>query len=116
MPQEATENRQAQAGGRTATEGGPATPALVRHLRRPPLPGSFAGGERPAPTLRRDATYRRSLVLVDALAAGAAVVAIALLRRHSLESAIFFIVPLVVLLSKVAGLYERDQLVLRKTT
>jgi exopolysaccharide biosynthesis polyprenyl glycosylphosphotransferase len=114
MPQEATEKR--QVGGRTATAGVRATPALVRNLRRLPRPGSFAEGERPDPTLRRDASYRRSLVLVDALAAGAAIVAIALLRRHSLESAVFFIVPLVVLLSKVAGLYERDQLVLRKTT
>jgi exopolysaccharide biosynthesis polyprenyl glycosylphosphotransferase len=93
-----------------------AAPALVRNLRRLPRPGSFTEGDRPEATLRRDAVYRRSLVLVDMAAAVTAIAVVASLRTDPIHAGILLIVPLVVLLSKVAGLYERDQLVLRKTT
>jgi exopolysaccharide biosynthesis polyprenyl glycosylphosphotransferase len=88
----------------------------VRNLRRLPRPGAFSEGERSVETLRRDAMYRRGLVFVDVSSAMVAIVLVAVLRNESLGAGILLIVPLVVLLSKVAGLYERDQLVLRKTT
>jgi exopolysaccharide biosynthesis polyprenyl glycosylphosphotransferase len=102
--------------GRTAQAAGRAAPALVRNLRRLPRPGAFTEGERSVETLRRDALYRRGLVLTDIAAAGVAIVVLALLRQDSVGIGILALLPLVVLMSKVAGLYERDQLVLRKTT
>ncbi|HKP91377.1 MAG TPA: sugar transferase [Thermoleophilaceae bacterium] len=115
MPQDAATEKQT-ARGSSAPPAVRTAPALVRNLRRLPRPGSFSEGDRPEETLRRDALYRRSLILVDATAAAAAITTVTLMRQDALRSGIFFIVPLVVLLSKVAGLYERDQLVLRKTT
>ena len=118
LPQEAAtpENRQGRGNVRTASGGVRTAPALVRNLRRLPRPGAFTEGERPHETLRRDARYRRALIVVDAAVALVAVVVLALMRHRSPEAAVLLIAPLVVLLSKVAGLYERDQLVLRKTT
>jgi exopolysaccharide biosynthesis polyprenyl glycosylphosphotransferase len=117
-PQDAaTENRQGTLGSRTANGGVRTTaPALVRNLRRLPRPGAFTEGDRSEETLRRDAFYRRSLVLVDVAAAVAAIAVVGAMRFDPLHAGILLIVPLVALLSKVAGLYERDQLVLRKTT
>jgi len=72
----------------------------------------------PKDLLKRDALFRRSLALADVTAAGLALIlAITVLGRgDSLELAGLVALPMVVLVSKVIGLYDRDELVLRKHT
>jgi exopolysaccharide biosynthesis polyprenyl glycosylphosphotransferase len=65
----------------------------------------------------KDAYYRRTLGAVDLGAALVAViVATQVFGAGSLRPGILLCLPLVVLISKVAGLYERDELLLNKTT
>ncbi len=69
------------------------------------------------PAARRDAVYRRLLACADVVAAGfALVLSVSLLGDDHLTLATLVILPLVVLVSKVIGLYDRDELLLRKTT
>jgi exopolysaccharide biosynthesis polyprenyl glycosylphosphotransferase len=66
----------------------------------------------------RDRLYRRTLGFVDLVAAGLAIVlAVAVLGDgDQLKLASLAALPLVVLIHKIAGLYERDELVLRRST
>jgi len=69
--------------------------------------------------LRRNAFFKRSLVLVDVIGAYAALLfAVVVVDRGSIHIrlAAILIGPFVVLVSKVIGLYDRDEDVLRKTT
>jgi exopolysaccharide biosynthesis polyprenyl glycosylphosphotransferase len=68
-------------------------------------------------TYRRDAIYRRSLALADALSAGIAlVVGVLLLGSDTVSPAALAAIPAVVLVGKVAGLYDRDEHLLKKGT
>ena len=67
--------------------------------------------------LRRDAIYRRVLAAFDVLAATLAVtVAVTVFGSHSLAPTALVLLPFVVLVAKLLGLYERDEHVLRKST
>jgi exopolysaccharide biosynthesis polyprenyl glycosylphosphotransferase len=67
--------------------------------------------------LHRDALYRRVLAIADIAAAGVAVVlALVVLGDDRLQPAIVVAIPLIVLVGKVSGLYDRDAHLLRKTT
>ena len=69
------------------------------------------------PAARRDALYRRLLAVADVVAAGfALLLSVSLLGDDRLTLATLAILPLVVLVSKAIGLYDRDELLLRKTT
>src|SRR6476661_9866299 len=66
---------------------------------------------------RRDAIYRRSLVVADVLAAGVAgYFAIVGVAGASVRPGMLLALPLVVLLGKLLGLYDRDELVFHKST
>jgi exopolysaccharide biosynthesis polyprenyl glycosylphosphotransferase len=66
--------------------------------------------------LRRDAAYRRSLALADLFAVTFAT-AVALVPGNTQSRlAVFGALPLVILVSKAAGLYDRDGSVMHKTT
>jgi exopolysaccharide biosynthesis polyprenyl glycosylphosphotransferase len=67
---------------------------------------------------RRDARYRRGLAVADVMSAAAAVtLSIAVLGDHDqLQPSLLIAIPLVVLVSKVIGLYDRDEHLLHKTT
>ena len=66
---------------------------------------------------RRDTHYRRALGLADVLSAVIAVtVGIQLIEDNHLRAGAILALPLVVLVSKVAGLYDRDELLVNKTT
>ena len=68
-------------------------------------------------TSARDSLERRFLIVADMLAATAAlVVFISLLGDDALTLTAFAALPIVVLISKVDGLYDRDDMMLRKTT
>src|SRR3954451_4715190 len=92
--------------------------------RARPLPrGARVGGPitegttAPATSLR-EGLYRRTLAAADGLVAAVLIlVVLPLLVSDAVPvAAVFFLVPLVVLVHKAVGLYERDELVLKKTT
>ncbi len=65
----------------------------------------------------RDRRFRHLLALGDAGAAFAALLlAVAVVGDDALRPAMLLAVPLVIVASKVMGLYDRDELVLRKST
>ncbi len=66
---------------------------------------------------RRDGLYRRALVTADATAALLAIlVAVVLLGDDQLAPTALLAAPFVVLISKLIGLYDRDELLLRTST
>ena len=66
---------------------------------------------------RRDAIYRRTLVAADVLAAAfAGYFAVAQVAGASLKPQILIALPIVVLVGKLLGLYDRDELVFHKST
>jgi exopolysaccharide biosynthesis polyprenyl glycosylphosphotransferase len=70
-----------------------------------------------APVLGREGTYRRALALADVLAATCALaLALATSGGHPDQLAILGLAPLLVVVNKLSGLYDRDDLVLNKTT
>ena len=71
----------------------------------------------PPLAMRRDATFRRTIALADALAVAAAVlVGVVLLGDDALRWTAILVPLAVVFASKVAGLYDRDEILLRKST
>jgi exopolysaccharide biosynthesis polyprenyl glycosylphosphotransferase len=71
-----------------------------------------------APGIReRDRLFRRGLVLADALAAALALlIGVTIIGDDALRPVAALFVPLAVLVSKAVGLYDRDELLVRKTT
>jgi exopolysaccharide biosynthesis polyprenyl glycosylphosphotransferase len=68
-------------------------------------------------TVDRDRLFRRAVVSGDVIASLLAVwVAIAVASPYGLRWGFVLVVPLTVLLAKVQGLYDRDELVIRKST
>jgi exopolysaccharide biosynthesis polyprenyl glycosylphosphotransferase len=66
---------------------------------------------------KRDAIYRRSLIVADALAASLTLYfAIVVAGDAALKPQILAALPIVILLGKVLGLYDRDELVFHKST
>jgi exopolysaccharide biosynthesis polyprenyl glycosylphosphotransferase len=95
----------------------PATDPLFRVLvtrGAGQLPSETKPVESPAP---RDAVLRRALAVADiASAALALLLAIVVLGGDEISIALVVAIPLVVLVGKVIGLYDRDEYLLRKTT
>jgi exopolysaccharide biosynthesis polyprenyl glycosylphosphotransferase len=91
---------------------------LVERLRRVGLPGQgIPQGPDTTVARRRDAAYRRSLGVADAIAVAAALaIAVVFVGAEGLRWGSLLVVPLVVLLGKAVGLYDRDEHLLRKTT
>ena len=91
-------------------------------LSRLDVVGADAEVVRPQPSIanrgrKRDSLYRRALAVADVAAAGGAIaLAIVVLGGDRVTLALLAAVPLVVVVSKVAGLYDRDEHLLRKTT
>lgn len=101
----------AVAGHRLVTAGAP----LVLPVRR----SRSAGGPGPArrARLRRESLYRRLLGAADVLGANAAfALALVLFGENTLPLAALAGMPLIVVLFKLAGLYDRDQLRLVHST
>jgi exopolysaccharide biosynthesis polyprenyl glycosylphosphotransferase len=87
-------------------------PWLARNRQRP----IFDAPSRPAVSAR-DRLSRRSLGVADGLAASVAlVVGVAVIGEDAIRPVAVLFVPLAVLLSKCIGLYDRDELLLHKTT
>ena len=92
----------------------PAPPGLPRRkpFDLPEVEGLVSAG-----ALRRDSVYRRALIAADVLAAAVALyVGVVVLGDAALKPAVFAALPIVVLLGKLLGLYDRDELVFHKST
>jgi exopolysaccharide biosynthesis polyprenyl glycosylphosphotransferase len=79
-----------------------------------PVPDRIGGSPE---VTHRDRIFRRSLIFADAAAIAACLpVALGLAGHLGLQPTAIFAVPAVVVLSKLLGLYDREELVLRKST
>jgi exopolysaccharide biosynthesis polyprenyl glycosylphosphotransferase len=80
--------------------------------------GGIAEVRGPAACMRRDALFRRLLVVADVVAiVGAFLLTVGLSRRSvGLTWAAVAGVPILVVCAKLTGLYDRDETLLRKTT
>jgi exopolysaccharide biosynthesis polyprenyl glycosylphosphotransferase len=64
----------------------------------------------------RDAVFRRLLALADLIAAAGGLAAIAALTGRGLDLVSILTIPLIVLIAKMTGRYDHDEVVLRKST
>lgn len=105
-----------------APDGGPAT---LRRWRRPVLGRPLAALVRGAirerdprgEVARRDAIFRRSLGFADVVAAAFAVLlCVSVFGHDQLRPLALLALPLVVLAGKAQGIYDRDELLINKTT
>jgi len=92
--------------------------ADLRELRRRQ---GAVGLDGDAPALRdmraRERIYRRSLVCADAFAAtSAAMLAIGVLGGYGLRLPYLLVAPLIVVVAKISGLYDKDELVIDHST
>jgi exopolysaccharide biosynthesis polyprenyl glycosylphosphotransferase len=94
------------------------TATLRRISRRRLLPPAIQEAQHAdATVVHRDRCYRRWLVVADALSALVALILCAdLLGDDHLSPNVLLGLPLVLLASKLSGLYDRDELLVRKTT
>jgi exopolysaccharide biosynthesis polyprenyl glycosylphosphotransferase len=106
---------------RRATTGSPYPPlartTFLRRARRRGLDHPITEGGSDREIRLREAVYRRSLALADVLAAALAlVVCVNLLGDDRLRPIALLALPLVVITGKAHRLYDRDELVVNKTT
>jgi exopolysaccharide biosynthesis polyprenyl glycosylphosphotransferase len=87
-------------------------------VRRRPSAQQITEARGPAASLRRDALFRRMLLLADAVAIAGTFLLVTQLSPESLQLTWLSILglPLLLLGAKLAGLYDRDETLLRKTT
>jgi exopolysaccharide biosynthesis polyprenyl glycosylphosphotransferase len=78
--------------------------------------GQILEGQHSDTALDRDALHRRLLALADVAAAGLALNLAIVFGGQTPTFAVVAVMPLVVLVSKAIGLYDRDEHVVRKTT
>jgi exopolysaccharide biosynthesis polyprenyl glycosylphosphotransferase len=79
--------------------------------------GALSEAPTPAVVARRERAYRLLLAAADGCAALLALyVAVTVAGDDRLEPRALLVVPLVIVASKLVGLYDRDELVLKKTT
>jgi exopolysaccharide biosynthesis polyprenyl glycosylphosphotransferase len=91
----------------------------VRRRFVPRIPwglGAFREGEHSREMLRRDTRYRRALATADAVSALVAFATVVMLGSDSLAPTAWLLLPLVVAVGKIAGLYDRDENLLSKST
>jgi hypothetical protein len=113
---------------RAATDQGPPPtpfPSLLR-LRNPfaraaardqAVQEEIPEGQLREATYRRDAIYRRTLALADVVSAAIAVlIGVPILGQDALNAVALLALPLVLVVGKITGLYDRDEHLIRKTT
>ena len=70
----------------------------------------------PARSMQRDAVFRRLLAMADLCAAAGGLGVTALASGQRLVAASIATLPLIVLIMKIGGRYDHDEVVLRKST
>ena len=102
----------------------PGEPRPRRFARRPHFvatpvhkPDEITEGDTQGAVNVREGLYRRTLAVADALAAFAALALVVVWDAGAqLQPWMLLAMPVAVLVAKIGGLYERDELVLKKTT
>jgi exopolysaccharide biosynthesis polyprenyl glycosylphosphotransferase len=95
----------------------PADPFPSVRTAQPETREEVREGHLRAAAYRRDAIYRRALAVADVAAAGIAVlIGVPILGQDALNPAALLALPLVLVVGKVTGLYDRDEHLIRKTT
>lgn len=93
------------------------TVQLERLQAEPPEPAARLEGTRRSQGLRRDALNRRLLGLSDALSAGLALALSAFLtNNYGFHAETLVLMPVAVLASKIIGLYDRDDVLIVRST
>ncbi len=96
---------------------GRGTTKLMRITGLRPVPEVIEEVQPNTAVLLRDRRYRRSLAVADALSALVALVfATNVLGGNQLSPRVLLGLPLVIVACKLRGLYDRDELIIRKTT
>lgn len=98
---------------RGAAPGGPSGGRRMRGMGSPVGP-PVTEVPHPPDVRRRDSFYRRILAAADVGAGTAAIVATGLARGEPLSLAAWLALPVLVLASKGAGIYDRDELLIAK--
>jgi exopolysaccharide biosynthesis polyprenyl glycosylphosphotransferase len=81
------------------------------------VPRLISEGRERQDVRRREISYRRVLALADVLAGGVVLFGLVNVSRAAVFNPVMLVsLPFVVLVAKVIGLYERDELVLKKST
>jgi exopolysaccharide biosynthesis polyprenyl glycosylphosphotransferase len=91
----------------------------VRRRFGPRLPwglGAFREGEHSSEVLHRDTRFRRALATADAVSAMVAFAVVVFAGADTLAPTAWVLLPLVVGVGKVTGLYDRDENLLSKST
>ncbi|MDA0163856.1 exopolysaccharide biosynthesis polyprenyl glycosylphosphotransferase [Solirubrobacter ginsenosidimutans] len=91
------------------------SPRRRRRLTR--LPAPIRERDPRAEVRRRDALFRRALATADVLAAaGAVVICVTVVGADELRLQLLLALPLVLIAAKLGGVYDRDEIVVNKTT
>jgi len=95
----------------------PARTPFLRRVRRRAVEVPITEGRSDRQIRVREAVFRRSLAAADVLAAALAlIVCVNLLGDDRLQPIALFALPLIVVAGKAHRLYDRDELVVNKTT
>ena len=95
----------------------PSLPRTRRFVPRDPGLGEIPEGRLRESICRRDAIYRRALALADVASAAIAVlIGVPILGNDALNPIALLALPLVLVVGKLTGLYDRDEHLIRKTT
>ena len=95
----------------------PVAPADPQVRAARPRSGEIPEGRLRGAIYRRDAIYRRALALADlASAAIAVLIGVPILGNDGLNPIALLALPLVLVVGKLTGLYDRDEHLIRKTT
>jgi exopolysaccharide biosynthesis polyprenyl glycosylphosphotransferase len=78
--------------------------------------GAFREGEHSRVVLERDARFRRALAAADVIAVTVTMAALLTVRGVLPRPGVVLLLPLVIVVAKIAGLYDRDENLLSKTT
>jgi exopolysaccharide biosynthesis polyprenyl glycosylphosphotransferase len=101
---------------RTPAPYGP-PPSTRSILRRRAVERPITEGESKRQIRLREAAFRRSLMVADVVAAAVAlVVCVGVLGHASVRPVALLALPLIIFVGKAHGLYDRDELVVNKTT
>ena len=103
-------------GSRSASSAAFRRRQIVKHFEPAAAGHGITEGVAARPILGREGAYRRSLAVADTAAALGALGAVALVGNPRGAAILLAFAPLIVLINKLAGLYDRDELVMNKTT
>ena len=112
-----TERAESLRSGRRTPEAFPRYDAAKRRAVTEPAPTTPFDAPVVSTAAARERMYRRTLAVADALAgAGSAALVFGVIAGNRLNPLFLLVVPVIVLVAKTQGLYDRDELVIHKST